>query len=50
MSGERGWRELAVLGDKIDKISGFVEGFVWSPKGGEANDHFDDWPPEEVFL
>ncbi|MBA0846280.1 hypothetical protein Goarm_022338 [Gossypium armourianum] len=47
MCGQRGWRELAVLGDKMDKVSGFVEGFVWSPKGDEANDHFDDWPPEE---
>ncbi|TYJ33767.1 hypothetical protein E1A91_A05G125400v1 [Gossypium mustelinum] len=49
MCGQRGWRELAVLGDKMDKVSGFVEGFVWSPKGDEANDHFDDWPPEEAY-
>ncbi|TYH16555.1 hypothetical protein ES288_A05G125600v1 [Gossypium darwinii] len=49
MCGQRGWRELAVLGDKMDKVSGFFEGFVWSPKGDEANDHFDDWPPEEAY-
>ncbi|XP_006493384.3 probable protein phosphatase 2C 60 isoform X1 [Citrus sinensis] len=47
MRGQRGWRELAILGDKMDKFSGMIEGFIWSPKGGEANDHFDDWASEE---
>ncbi|KAH9715885.1 putative protein phosphatase 2C 60 [Citrus sinensis] len=47
MRGQRGWRELAILGDKMDKFSGMIEGFIWSPKGGEANDHFDDWTSEE---
>ena len=50
MRGQRGWRELAVLGDKIDKVSGLIEGLIWSPRGGEANNHFDDWPSEEVFF
>lgn len=50
MRGQRGWRELAILGDKMDKISGMIEGFIWSPKGSEANNQVDDWPPEEVFL
>lgn len=48
MRGQRGWRELAILGDKMDKFSGMIEGFIWSPKGGEVNDHFDDWTSEEV--
>ncbi|GAV71451.1 PP2C domain-containing protein [Cephalotus follicularis] len=47
MSGQRGWRELARLGDKIDKFSGMLEGFIWSPRSGEANDQIDDWPSEE---
>lgn len=48
MRGQRGWRELAVLGDKIEKLSGMLEGFIWSPRSGETNDHFDDWAFEEV--
>ncbi|XP_027344530.1 probable protein phosphatase 2C 60 isoform X2 [Abrus precatorius] len=47
MRGQRGWRELAVLGDKIEKISGMLEGFIWSPRSSEANDRFDDWAFEE---
>ncbi|KAJ4718658.1 Protein phosphatase 2C family protein [Melia azedarach] len=47
MRGQRGWRELAILGDKIDKFSGMIEGLLWSPKSGEVKDHFDDWPSEE---
>ncbi|KAK9282318.1 hypothetical protein L1049_005232 [Liquidambar formosana] len=47
MRGQRGWRELAILGDKIDKFSGMIEGLIWSPKGGEVNDQLDDWPFEE---
>ena len=50
MLGQRGWRELAVLGDKMDKISGMIEGFIWSPKSSEANNQVDNWPAEEVFL
>ncbi|KAH7564966.1 hypothetical protein JRO89_XS09G0093400 [Xanthoceras sorbifolium] len=48
MRGQRGWRELAILGDKIDQFSGMIEGLIWSPKSGEANDHMDNWPSEEV--
>ncbi|XP_071723463.1 probable protein phosphatase 2C 60 [Rutidosis leptorrhynchoides] len=47
MRGQRGWRELAVLGDKIDKFSGMIEGFIWSPRSGESNNHFGDWKSEE---
>ncbi|KDP41954.1 hypothetical protein JCGZ_26972 [Jatropha curcas] len=47
MRGQRGWRELAILGDKIDKVSGVIEGLIWSPRGGEANNPFDDWSSEE---
>ncbi|KAM7471621.1 hypothetical protein LguiA_009804 [Lonicera macranthoides] len=47
MCGQRGRRELAMLGDKMDKFTGMVEGLIWSPKSGEANGHIDDWPPEE---
>jgi len=28
MCGQRGWRELAVLGDKIRKSTGTIEGFI----------------------
>ncbi|XP_028781043.1 probable protein phosphatase 2C 21 [Neltuma alba] len=47
MRGQRGWRELAVLGDNIEKLSGMLEGFIWSPRGGDGNDHSDDWVLEE---
>lgn len=48
MRGQRGWRELAVLGDKIEKLSGMLEGFIWSPRSSEANDRVDEWAFEEV--
>ena len=48
MRGQRGWRELAVLGDKINKLSGMIEGLIWSPRSGEGNDQVDDWAFEEV--
>ncbi|KAF8400506.1 hypothetical protein HHK36_013804 [Tetracentron sinense] len=47
MRGQRGWRELAVLGDKINKFTGMIEGFIWSPRGGEVNNQVDDWAFEE---
>ncbi|EEF49241.1 protein phosphatase 2c, putative [Ricinus communis] len=47
MHGQRGWRELAILGDKIEKVSGMIEGFLWSPRSGDVNGHVDDWSSEE---
>uniref|UniRef100_A0A1D1Y4V1 protein-serine/threonine phosphatase n=1 Tax=Anthurium amnicola TaxID=1678845 RepID=A0A1D1Y4V1_9ARAE len=47
MQGQRGWRELAILGDKINKLSGMLEGLIWSPKGGNSHDLADDWAFEE---
>ncbi|KAG6785201.1 hypothetical protein POTOM_010928 [Populus tomentosa] len=41
MCGQRGWRELAALGDKITRFTGMIEGLIWSPKGG------DDWAFEK---
>nr|XP_034892408.1 probable protein phosphatase 2C 60 [Populus alba] len=52
MRGQRGWRELAALGDKITrftgmieglitKFTGMIEGLIWSPRGG------DDWAFEK---
>lgn len=48
MQGQRGWRELAVLGDKINKFTGMIEGLIWSPRGSDSNNHIDDWAVEEV--
>lgn len=48
MRGQRGWRELAVLGDKINKFSGMIEGLIWSPRGSD-NGQVDDWAFEEVI-
>lgn len=49
MRGQRGWRELAVLGDKINKFTGMIEGLIWSPRSSsDGNDHVDDWAFEEV--
>lgn len=48
MRGQRGWRELAVLGDKINKFTGMIEGLIWSPRSSsDSNDHVDDWAFEE---
>ncbi|XP_010265542.1 PREDICTED: probable protein phosphatase 2C 60 isoform X2 [Nelumbo nucifera] len=47
MRGQRGWRELAILGDKINKFTGMIEGLIWSPRSGDANDHVDNWAFEE---
>ncbi|KAF5466877.1 hypothetical protein F2P56_016760 [Juglans regia] len=47
MCGQRGWRELAILGDKMEKFSGMIEGLIWSPRGGEVNNHNDNWLSEE---
>ncbi|KAI4379861.1 hypothetical protein MLD38_006105 [Melastoma candidum] len=47
MRGQRGWRELAVLGDKINKFSGMIEGLIWSPRGSDANGRIDDWVFED---
>ncbi|XP_051151371.1 probable protein phosphatase 2C 60 isoform X2 [Andrographis paniculata] len=47
MRGQKGWRELAVLGDAINKFSGMIEGLIWSPRGGNRNELVDDWPFEE---
>ncbi|XVE71273.1 hypothetical protein DITRI_Ditri10aG0137800 [Diplodiscus trichospermus] len=47
MRGQRGWRELAILGDKINKFTGMIEGLIWSPRGGDGNDQVDNWAFEE---
>lgn len=48
MQGQRGWRELAVLGDKMNKFSGMIEGFIWSPRSNDTNNQPDIWPLEDV--
>lgn len=50
MQGQRGWRELAILGDKINKFSGMIEGFIWSPRSGDSANKPDAWDFEEVNL
>ncbi|CAA3025349.1 probable phosphatase 2C 60 [Olea europaea subsp. europaea] len=47
MRGQRGWRELAILGDKINKFTGMLEGLIWSPRSGDRNYQVDDWAFEE---
>ena len=50
MRGQRGWRELAALGDKINKFTGMIEGLIWSPRGSGCHEQPDDWAFEEVFY
>lgn len=50
MRGQRGWRELAVLGDKMNKFSGMIEGLIWSPRSGDKHDQVGDWTFEEVLT
>ncbi|KAL9250348.1 putative protein phosphatase 2C 60 [Drosera capensis] len=47
MRGQRGWRELAVLGDKINKFTGMIEGLIWSPRSSDGNGQDDEWAFEE---
>ncbi|KAE8665233.1 putative protein phosphatase 2C 70 [Hibiscus syriacus] len=46
MRGQRGWRELAILGDKFNKFTGII-GLIWSPRSGNGNDQVDNWAFEE---
>ncbi|KAK4338082.1 hypothetical protein RND71_042569 [Anisodus tanguticus] len=50
MRGQRGWRELAALGDKLNKFTGMIEGIIWSPKNGDGNNHVDDWAFEYLLC
>jgi len=50
MRGQRGWRELASLGDKIDKFNGKIEGLIWSPRSREYKAQEDSWAFEEVGM
>ncbi|XP_022851108.1 probable protein phosphatase 2C 60 [Olea europaea var. sylvestris] len=47
MRGQRGWRELSILGDKLNKFTGMIQGLIWSPRSGDKNDQVDDWAFEE---
>ncbi|KAL3511991.1 hypothetical protein ACH5RR_024708 [Cinchona calisaya] len=47
MCGQRGWRELSGLGDKMQKVTGMIEGLIWSPRSSEANGKIDDWSSEQ---
>ncbi|VAI44476.1 unnamed protein product [Triticum turgidum subsp. durum] len=47
MRGQRGWRELSALGDKMNKFSGMIEGLIWSPRGSDSKNAEDDWTLEE---
>ncbi|CAL5192337.1 unnamed protein product [Lathyrus oleraceus] len=47
MRGQRGWRELSILGDKINKFSGMIEGLIWSPRSSNGISRADDWAFEE---
>jgi hypothetical protein len=50
MRGQRGWRELSALGDKINKFGGMIEGLIWSPRGSDSKNEDDDWALEEVHM
>lgn len=50
MKGQRGWRELAELGDKGQKFTGMLEGIIWSPKPGESDKPEDTWTEEVKLL
>ena len=52
MCGQRGWKELAVLGDKTNKFTGMIEGLICSPRnnGNNNNHHDEDWASEDVSV
>lgn len=49
MRGQRGWKELAVLGDK-NKFGGMIEGLIRSPRSCDDKDQIDDWAFEKVGV
>ncbi|KAK2400125.1 putative protein phosphatase 2C [Trifolium repens] len=50
MRGQRGWRELSILGDKMNMFSGMIEGLIWSPQSNNGISRADDWAFEEVEV
>ncbi|KAL2557382.1 Protein-serine/threonine phosphatase [Forsythia ovata] len=50
MCGQRGRRELALFGGKMDQPRGIIEGLIQSPKSGQVNGQIDDWFSKEVFA
>ncbi|KMZ71561.1 putative Protein phosphatase 2c [Zostera marina] len=46
MRGQRGWRELAALGDKINKLSCKIEGLIYAPRCGIFQNQADEWASE----
>lgn len=55
MRGERGWRELATMGDTMEQLNGRIEGFLWHKYHAEKHqaenkEQNDDWTPEKVFT
>lgn len=55
MRGERGWRELATMGDTTDQLYGRIEGFIWHKNHyekhqAENKEQIDDWIPEKVYI
>lgn len=50
MRGQRGWRELAILGDKFNKFNGKIEGLIFSPRSREYKAQEDSWAFEEVGM
>lgn len=48
MRGQRGWRELAALGDKINKLSCKIEGLIYAPRCGISQNQADEWASEVV--
>jgi len=50
MRGQRGWRELAVLGDKVKGFNGMIEGLIRSPRSNDNKDQSDDWAFEKVGM
>ncbi|KAK9069833.1 hypothetical protein SSX86_010229 [Deinandra increscens subsp. villosa] len=47
MRGQRGWIELAILGDKTEKLSGMKERLIGSRESSEVKSQDDDWSVEE---
>ncbi|KAL2554314.1 Protein-serine/threonine phosphatase [Forsythia ovata] len=47
MCGQRGRRELALFGGKMDQPRGIIEGLIQSPKSGQVNGQIDDWFSKE---
>ncbi|KAG6414606.1 hypothetical protein SASPL_121979 [Salvia splendens] len=49
MTGQRGWRELAILGDKLNMFDGLMECLIFATRRGAETDEWTEEGPHSDF-